>query len=720
MDVILNGLSLLHEPDEIIEIRSIDPKPVISGYFRADSPAIAKELSRYPNRTFYQTMNRVKSACYAREQHERLVERPHETTTDGDIAGYQWLLIDADPVRPSGVSASKEEKEAARRVAGMTMKKLMAMGFSEPIVADSGNGYHLLFHIHASPKEKQVLADFLAVLDMWFSTEQVKIDTAVFNPARITKLYGTIATKGASTPERPHRRSGIIRKPEKVEATSMTLIRNIAAERQKAVSPQENPRQRGATSSFDLDQFLSDHHIEVTKKIPISTGMKYQLAECPFDSSHKHGDAAVFAYSNGSYGFHCFHNSCAGYHWHEFREKVDPSAYANSPYTVHQAVSTGAPSRSQPDGAEGSATAVKTGQPRMLDFAEIPNYDRSKIVVIRSRFQALDAKIGGFNKGEMTVWSGGNASGKSTLVSQIGLAAITEGFKVAMFSGEMTASRVREWVLLQAAGPDFVMQDPLNQNHYCLKPGIEEKLDAIAVRIDYITKNPTSACIIPRVIQKEMHPLDAPEQVQLLQSLKGNKNEALIITALFTGMRAGELLGLTWDNVDFDHGVIHIVKQLTQSRGAGHPFAFGTLKNGKTRSINPAPFVLDILKEHKEHQEEQKRIAGVLWNEGKFPNLVFTHEDGSHLSQPTIWKAFQKALEDAGLEHHRLHDCRHTFAVNSIRAGDDIKTIQENMGHYSAAFTLDRYGHVTETMRQESANRMQAFIQGMSGNEGGK
>ena len=479
MDVILSGLSLLHEPDEIIEIRSIDPKPIISGYFRADSPAIAKEISRYPNRTFYQTMNRVKSACYAREQHERLVERPHETTTDGDIAGYQWLLIDADPVRPSGVSASREEKEAARRVAGMTMKKLMAMGFSEPVVADSGNGYHLLFHIHASPKEKQVLADFLAVLDMWFSTEQVKIDTAVFNPARITKLYGTIATKGASTPERPHRRSRIIRKPEKVEATSMTLIRNIAAERQKAVSPQENPRQRGAASSFDLDHFLSDHHIEVIKKIPISTGMKYQLAECPFDSSHKHGDAAVFAYSNGSFGFHCFHNSCAGYHWHEFREKVDPSAYANSPYTVHQAVSTSAPSRSQSGGAEGSVTAVKTGQPRMLDFAEIPNYDRSKIVVIRSRFQALDAKIGGFNKGEMTVWSGGNASGKSTLVSQIGLAAVTEGFKVAMFSGEMTASRVREWVLLQAAGPDFVMQDPLNQNHYCLKPGIEEKLDAM-------------------------------------------------------------------------------------------------------------------------------------------------------------------------------------------------------------------------------------------------
>lgn len=480
MEVMVNGLSLLHEPDEIVEIRSIDPKPVISGYFRADSPAIASELARYPNRTFYQTMNRVKSACYSREQHERLVERPRETTTDNDILGYQWVLIDADPVRPSGVSASREEKEAARRVAGMTMKKLMAMGFSEPVVADSGNGYHLLFHIHGDTDDKPVLADFLAVLDMWFSTEQVKIDTAVFNPSRITKLYGTMATKGASTPERPHRRSGIIRKPEKIESTPMELIRSIAAERQKAVSPQENPRQRGTSAShFDLDRFLSDHQIEVTKKIPISTGMKYQLAECPFDSSHKHGDAAVFAYSNGSFGFHCFHNSCAGYHWHEFREKVDPAAYANSPYTVRQAVSTSVPSRLKPNGVEGSAPTAKTGQPRMLDFAEIPNYDRSKIVVIRSRFQALDAKIGGFNKGEMTVWSGGNASGKSTLVSQIGLAAITEGFKVAMFSGEMTASRVREWVLLQAAGPDFVMQDPLNQNHYCLKPGIEEKLDAM-------------------------------------------------------------------------------------------------------------------------------------------------------------------------------------------------------------------------------------------------
>ena len=122
---------------------------------------------------------------------------------------------------------------------------------------------------------------------------------------------------------------------------------------------------------------------------------------------------------------------------------------------------------------------MPTEKPRMLDFAAIPNYDRSKIVVVHSRLKRLDEKIGGFNLGEMTVWSGGNASGKSTLVSQIGLAAISEGHKVALFSGEMTASRLREWVLLQAAGPDYIMPDPLNPNHFCLKQGIEEKLDAM-------------------------------------------------------------------------------------------------------------------------------------------------------------------------------------------------------------------------------------------------
>ena len=76
-----------------------------------------------------------------------------------------------------------------------------------------------------------------------------------------------------------------------------------------------------------------------------------------------------------------------------------------------------------------------------------------------------------------------------------------------------------------------------------------------------------------------------------------------------------------------------------------------------------------------------------------------------------MWKAQEKILREAGLEHRRVHDLRHTYAVNAIRSGDDIKTIQGNLGHHTAAFTLDQYGHVTETMKKDSANRMETLIQ---------
>ena len=243
--------------------------------------------------------------------------------------------------------------------------------------------------------------------------------------------------------------------------------------------------------------------------------------------------------------------------------------------------------------------------------------------------------------------------------------------------------------------------------------GIFHRALDMAVRVEYLQRNPSSACILPKVVEKPVTPLDIPEQKRLFAALKGNRFEALFLTAVFTGMRVGEIIGLTWDCVDFEHGVIRVEKQLVQTRVKGQKYVFGTLKNGKTRIITPAPFILEVLKAHQAAQRQQKKAAADLWNEGDFPNLVFTHADGSHYSQPTIWKELQDILTAAGLEHHRVHDLRHTFAVNSIIAGDDIKTLQENMGHYSAAFTLDRYGHVTDTMRRESANRMQAFIEKM-------
>lgn len=182
------------------------------------------------------------------------------------------------------------------------------------------------------------------------------------------------------------------------------------------------------------------------------------------------------------------------------------------------------------------------------------------------------------------------------------------------------------------------------------------------------------------------------------------------MTAIFTGLRSGELLGLTWDCVDFENGMIMVSKQLAQPRKKGEVFRFAPLKNNKPRTITPASTVFQILRRHKQSQTMQRLAIGPAWNDGGFPNLVFTHPDGSHLSQPTLWKILQKVLAAAGLDAHRFHDLRHTYVVNAFRAGDDVKTVQQNAGHYSAAFTLDRYAHVTATMQKESAERMEQFI----------
>lgn len=241
--------------------------------------------------------------------------------------------------------------------------------------------------------------------------------------------------------------------------------------------------------------------------------------------------------------------------------------------------------------------------------------------------------------------------------------------------------------------------------------GVLHRALDMAVRVEYLDRNITSLCIIPKIVEEEVQPLDEPELKRLANVMKGSPFENLILTDIFTGLRAGELLGLTWDAIDFEHGILHITKQLVQTRRKGQKYYFGSLKNGKTRIVTPAPYVMDVLKRQKADQEKMRTEAGDQWNTGDFPNLVFTHPDGSHYSQPTLWKEFQKLLKAAGLEHHRFHDLRHTYAVNFLRATQDIKTLQVSLGHYSASFTLDRYGHVVQAMRDDSAQKMQNFIE---------
>lgn len=230
-----------------------------------------------------------------------------------------------------------------------------------------------------------------------------------------------------------------------------------------------------------------------------------------------------------------------------------------------------------------------------------------------------------------------------------------------------------------------------------------------AVRLGYMRMNPTEACTLPRIEKAKIVPLDAPEIKRLLEVLDDEVYSDVLRVDLFTGMREGEILGLQWSCVDFTRGTIKVEKQLSRPRVKGEEYRFTSLKNDKPRTIQPAPFVMQILKRQRRRQAEQRMQAGAAWDDCGFPDLVFTSETGKFLNYTIVLRHLKNALDAAGLPEKRFHDLRHTYAVTSLQAGDDVKTVQENLGHHTAAFTLDQYGHVTETMRQASAQRMEAF-----------
>ena len=223
-----------------------------------------------------------------------------------------------------------------------------------------------------------------------------------------------------------------------------------------------------------------------------------------------------------------------------------------------------------------------------------------------------------------------------------------------------------------------------------------------AIANDYIRTNPADACKLPRIVKPEIRPLEPEEIKSLLREAQLDDYCNLFTAALFTGMCQGELLGLSWDYVNFETGIITVRQQLQCKDGE---YFLETPKNGKGRTILPAPMVMDALRKEKEKQQAAKDYAGACFQNPW--NLVFTDALGKHLVRRTVVKHFKKVAKRAGVEESRFHDLRHTFAVTSLYAGDDIKSVQANLGHATAQFTLDVYGHVTQKMRQESADRMQ-------------
>ena len=264
--------------------------------------------------------------------------------------------------------------------------------------------------------------------------------------------------------------------------------------------------------------------------------------------------------------------------------------------------------------------------------------------------------------------------------------------------------------LHQPADPD---QKPISAKSVKNVHGILHKALQQAVKNGMIRLNPTESCVLPRIVKKEIQPL-TQEQIQaFLELLPGHPHEYLYQIAMFTGMREGELLGLPWDCVDFKNNTILVKQQLQREHRSGGAYKLVPTKNDKKRVIPMAPTVVKLFELQRQRQDYYRNLLADKWVE---TGLVFTGPFGGYLSYRTVYDCFKRLVKKIGAPNARVHDLRHTYAVACIESGVDVKTLQENLGHATAAFTMDVYGHVSRQMQLNCASKLETFIQNVQPN----
>ena len=304
-------------------------------------------------------------------------------------------------------------------------------------------------------------------------------------------------------------------------------------------------------------------------------------------------------------------------------------------------------------------------------------------------------------------------------LSQITPHVIQKFYNDLLKSGRSIPKRDKDGKIIKKNDETVFESVPLSAKSVRNVHGILTKCLSTAVSVGYIRDNPADRVTLPRVDKKEIHPLTDEQVKSFLQVSSGDEYEIILKMILFTGLREAEATGLTWDCVDFKAGTIKVCKQLQKRPLRDGGFTFAPLKNDKVRILKPAPFVMELLERRKKEQAAQRLKAGELWQgwnraEERKTALVFTTDTGSNLSPQTLYYHYKKIAAQIGAPDSRVHDLRHTFAVLSLQNGDDVKTVQGNLGHATAAFTLDVYGHVSEKMKEDSAARMQGYIKAIS------
>lgn len=231
-----------------------------------------------------------------------------------------------------------------------------------------------------------------------------------------------------------------------------------------------------------------------------------------------------------------------------------------------------------------------------------------------------------------------------------------------------------------------------------------------AVKEGLITSNPCDAATPPREIRREMHPLTDAEIPRFLQAIKGSPYENAYALCLYTGIREGECLGISWRQVDFDRRTLLIDQQLQQRTGG---YELTIPKSGRPRTIQLPEQAVMSLRSERRRQAEHRLRAGPAW--ANPDDLVFTTETGRHIAISTFYEYYKRIVTEIGRPDARIHDLRHTAATVALANGADIKTVQEMLGHTSASITLNIYAHSTEQMKADTAKRIEEYYEAAKG-----
>ena len=466
---------VLRDGNQLTEIRLIsNDGKTASGIFD-NIDEIVKAIVPYTNDwNIYYTINRLPDDVKGLPQYNKIIVRPKQTCNDNMMIARDYVCIDLDSRRLSGTNATDEQVEFTKKKANEVYQYLVNVGFNPPTVVFSSSGVHLYLKCAMQNNEKntKLVKRFLQALSMMFTDEHTDVDEKVFNCARIMRLPSTYSCKGNTMDaSRPQRLCKFVKINE-------NKINDVAYfEKVAALYPEEEARPSSQNNysleSFDLDAFIEKHNIPVTKKVEVADGTRYYLEHCLFNDQHKGHDAILFKHKNGAVAYFCYHNSCSGNDWRKVREMYEPDAYTRkSTYQPHRSFR---PIRQEIVPKELQETEESKGNVWQC-LSEIEDEDRSKIISIPSGITQYDKECCGFDKPSLSVWSGNNGSAKSTLLNQIALNAVNQGFKVAIYSGELRGKKMKRWLLYQAAGKQYNKKSIYNEYDYFTPTPVKDKI----------------------------------------------------------------------------------------------------------------------------------------------------------------------------------------------------------------------------------------------------